>query len=191
MPKKGKLFIISGPSGSGKSTLIRDVLERLDNFEISISATTRPKRENEKNGRQYFFMAEEEFMDMAAKDMFLEWARYHGHLYGTPKEFVNRKIMAGVNIILEIEVQGARQIMEKFKDHYSIFITTTSTAELKERLEKRGTDTEEAIRERVKISLEESGYMKYYDCIIVNSNYNETLLDLMELLNAHKGGENK
>ncbi len=189
MPKKGKLFIISGPSGSGKSTLVKDVLESLDSFEKSISATTRPKRENEEDGKQYFFMAEEEFEDMAKNGMFLEWARYHGHFYGTPKNFVTGKILDGVNVILEIEVQGARQIMEKFKDHYSIFITTASIEELKVRLEKRGTDTAEAIKERVKISLEESGYKKYYDCIIVNNNYNETLFDLIEVLNAHKGGE--
>ena len=189
MSKKGKLFVISGPSGTGKSTLIKDVLERLDNFEKSISGTTRPKRENEKDGRQYFFMTEEVFEDMVKKDMFLEWARYNGHLYGTPKKFVNSKILDGVNIILEIEVQGARQIMEKFKDNYSIFITTSSIAELKERLEKRGTDSAEDIKERVKISLEESGYKKYYNCIIVNSNYNETLLNLMEVLDVHRGGE--
>lgn len=188
MPKKGKLFIISGPSGSGKSTLIKDALERLDNFEKSISATTRPKRENEKDGKQYFFMPEEEFKEMAGKEMFMEWAVYHGYYYGTPEKFVKGKISSGVNIILEIEVQGARQIMAKFKDHYSIFITTTSTGVLKERLEKRGTDTVEDIGERVKISLEESGYKKYYDCIIVNSNYNETLLNLMEVLKAQRGG---
>ncbi len=189
MPKKGKLFIISGPSGSGKSTLIEDSLELLDNFEKSISATTRPKRENEENSKQYLFISEENFKEMAKKDMFMEWAEYHGYLYGTPKKFVNRKILSGVNIILEIEVQGARQIMKKFKDHYSIFITTTSTGVLKERLEKRGTDTIEDIGERVKISLEESGYKKYYDCIIVNSNYNEALLNLMEVLKTHGGGE--
>ncbi|MBC7334168.1 MAG: guanylate kinase [Actinobacteria bacterium] len=185
--KKGKLFVISGPSGVGKTSLIEDVLERLDGFVKSISVTTRPRRENEINGVQYRFVTEKEFMELVDKDLLLEWAWYAGYLYGTPKDFVLNELSSGRNVILEIEVKGAMQIKSKIKDAYLIFITVPSLKSLEERLKKRGTNNLNEIRKRIEIAKEELKYEKYYDCIIINNNYNEALYNLEYVLNL-KGG---
>lgn len=186
---KARLFVLSGPSGSGKSSLISDVLKHLNDFEISISATTRPMRKREVQGKQYHFMAEEEFEDLIKKESFLEWARYSGYYYGTPKRSVCDKLAAGINIILEIEVKGAMQIKEKIDDAFYIFILTTAIGELKKRLMKRGADSPEEIEKRLAIAREELEYKKHYDCIIVNNNYNEALQNLKNVLESAAGKE--
>lgn len=187
MSAKARLFVISGPSGSGKSSLISDALKCLEDFEKSVSVTTRPRREVEQQGKQYHFIAEEEFREMTDKGHFLEWAVYAGYYYGTPEKFVREKLEQGVNVILEIEVQGAMQIKEKMKDACLIFILTTSIDELKQRLLKRGTDSPEEIEKRLVIALEELEYKKHYDCIIVNNNYNEALQNLKSVLLRESG----
>ncbi len=188
-PKKGKIFIISGPSGAGKSTLIEDALKYLPNFERSVSVTTRPKRKNEEQNKKYCFLNEDEFKKMIKSDELLEYADYCGFFYGTPKKNVESILKKGKNLILEIEVKGAVQIKEKIKNSYMIFITTTSFTELENRLKKRNTEQTEDIKNRMKTAAIELEYQKYYDCIIVNNNYNEALLNLIYILKTQ--GENK
>ena len=188
MTTKASLFVISGPSGSGKSSLIADVLKDLDNFEKSISATTRSIRRGEKDGVQYHFISKEDFEKQVGECSFLEWAEYSGYYYGTPKKFVDDKLAAGVNVILEIEVQGAMQVMESRTSAYYIFIVATTTGELRERLLKRGTDSPAEIEKRMVIAEEELKYKKHYDCIIVNNNYNEALQNLKDVLLGTVGG---
>ncbi|MCK5566580.1 MAG: guanylate kinase [Actinomycetia bacterium] len=187
MTKKASLFVISGPSGSGKSSLISDILKDLDNFEKSISATTRPVRCGEKDGDQYHFISKDKFEEEIGEDSFLEWAEYSGYYYGTPKKFVESKLAAGINVILEIEVQGAMQVMDSKCSAYYIFIVANTIEELKKRLLKRGTDSLEEIEKRMVIAVEELKYKKHYDCIIVNNNYNEALQNLKEILNGRIG----
>ena len=191
MSTKARLFVISGPSGSGKSSLISDVLKCLDDFEKSISTTTRPRRELEKQGKQYNFAGQDEFKSMIRKGYFLEWAEYAGYYYGTPEKSVMEKLKKGINMILEIEVQGALQIKDKVKDAYFIFILTTSIDELRQRLVKRGTDSPEEIEKRLEIAEGELELKKHYDCIIVNNNYNEALQNLIYVLNIQSGKERK
>jgi len=184
MAGRGKLFIISGPSGSGKSGLVDDVIKGSDNFTRSISVTTRPKRESETSGKHYHFVSKKEFNKLIEKDMLLEWAPYAGYLYGTPKKFVIENLNKGKNVILVIEVQGAMQVVKKVKEAYLIFITASSFNELEKRVKKRGSESPEEIKKRMEIARNEMKYIKYYDCIIVNNNYNEALLNLKKVLNA-------
>jgi guanylate kinase len=188
MTARGKLFIISGPSGSGKTSLIDDVLSKSIDFIRSVSVTTRPIRKGETGGSHYHFISRDEFNELIEKDMLLEWAPYAGYLYGTPKKFVEEKLNQGKNVILVIEVKGAMQVAKKAKDAYLIFITTSSYEELEERIKKRGTDSPEEMEKRLKTAKEELDYMKYYDCIIVNNNYNEALLNLKKVLNTKRKG---
>lgn len=182
MTTKARLFVISGPSGSGKSSLISDVLKDFTNFEKSISATTRFMRKGERDGVQYHFISKEDFKKQTEDGMFLEWAEYSGYYYGTPKKFVDDKLAAGINVILEIEVQGAMQVMESRVCAYYIFIVADTIDELRRRLLKRGTDSPDEIEKRMVIAEEELKYKKHYDCIIVNNNYNEALQNLKDVL---------
>lgn len=165
---KGKLFVVSGSSGSGKGTVLAALFAMSDKFCYSVSATTRPPREGEKNGVNYFFVSREAFHEMIEKGEMLEYAEFCGNLYGTPKKFVIEQLAKGMNVILEIEVCGAMQIKEKIPEAVLIFITPPSFAELKKRLHDRGTETEEVVEERLKIALNEIKYAKEYDYIIVN-----------------------
>lgn len=187
MAVRGKLFIVSGPSGSGKSCLVSDIVNESDEFVRSISVTTRPKREDEASGSHYHFISNDEFEKLVEKDMLLEWAPYAGYLYGTLKSFVSENLSKGKNVILVIEVKGAMQVIEKVKDTYLIFITTSSFKELEERIKKRGTEGPEEMKRRLEIARSELDYIKHYGCIIVNNNYNDALLNLKKVLNSQKG----
>ncbi|BDU51284.1 guanylate kinase [Haliovirga abyssi] len=178
----GKLFVVSGPSGAGKSTLTKDVVKKLDNLELSISATTRKPRKGEKDNIDYHFLDEKTFKQKIEEDGFLEYALVHGNFYGTLKDEVLKKIKAGKNLLLEIDVQGGIQIKEKFDDAVLIFIKAPSETELKERLKKRDTDTEEVINLRLKNSLEELKYEKDYKYVIVNDNFEKALKKLGDLI---------
>jgi guanylate kinase len=188
MASRGKLFIISGPSGSGKSSLVNDILKKSNNFVRSVSVTTRPRREDEVYGSHYHFIAKEEFDKLVNKGMLLEWAAYAGYMYGTPKKFVSDNLKKGKNVILVIDVNGAMQVLNKIKDVYLIFITTSSFNELKNRIIKRGAENDEEIEKRLGIAESEIKYEKYYDCIIVNNNYNEALNNLKKVLNMKVEG---
>jgi len=184
--KKGKLIIVSGPSGVGKSSLTDDALKDLDGFERSVSVTTRPRRKNETDGYKYNFISKEDFENLAKDDKLLECAEYCDFQYGTPLDFVEKKLNQGKNVILEIEVQGAMQVKKKIKDAYLIFIVTSNISDLKKRLKKRDTESADNIEKRLKAAAEELKYQRYYDCIIVNNDYNEALLNLKQVLLLQK-----
>jgi len=184
--KKGILIIISGPSGVGKSSLADDALEGLEGFERSVSVTTRPMRKNETEGNKYNFISKEDFDKLIKEDKLLECTEYCDFQYGTPGDFVEKKLNQGKNVILEIEVNGAMQVKKKVKDAYLIFIVTSNISDLKKRLKNRNTESERDIEKRLKTAEEELKYQCYYDCIIVNNDYNEALLNLKQVLLLQK-----
>lgn len=166
--QKGILTVLSGFSGAGKGTVLRRLLEKYDNYALSISATTRGPREGEENGREYFFKTREEFEKMIAKDELIEYAMYVNNYYGTPKAYVQEQLAEGKDVILEIEVQGALKVKEKFPDTPLIFITPPTASELKRRLTDRGTESPEVVEERMETAAKEARFMESYDYIILN-----------------------
>ena len=163
MQKKGILTIISGFSGSGKGTIVGKLMERYDNYALSISATTRTPRPGEVDGREYFFLSKEEFEKMIAKDELIEYAKYVENYYGTPKAYVEQTLAEGKDVILEIEMQGALQVMKKFPQTLLLFVTPPNATILRERLVGRGTETMEVIESRMRQAVAESEKMKDYD----------------------------
>ena len=160
MNKKGILIVVSGFSGSGKGTLMKELLSRYpDTYALSISATTRSPREGEAHGREYFFISKDEFEKMIAKGELIEYARYVENYYGTPREYVERKLEEGKDVILEIEIQGALKVKKSFPDTLLLFVTPPSAAELKERLVGRGTETMDVIKSRLDRACEEAECM--------------------------------
>jgi guanylate kinase len=185
---EGTLFVISGPSGAGKSSLVRKALTKCDNLVKSMSATTRPPRRGEENGKNYLFVNKAEFEKMIENGELLEWVDYCGYYYGTPIKFVNDNIEKGINVILEIEVIGAMNIKKMVPDAYLIFITVFNLIQLEHRLHKRATEPEEVISARINKARDEMKYEKYYDCIIINNNYNEALKNLIHVLTSKGEG---
>ena len=166
---KGILLVLSGFSGSGKGTVMKEIMKKYsDRYALSISATTRSPRQGETDGVEYFFKTREEFEEMIAKDELIEYAQYVNHYYGTPRAYVEEQLEAGKNVILEIEIQGALKIKEKFPDAVLIFITTKDADTLKNRLTGRGTETEDIIRQRLRRASEEAMGVEKYDYIVVN-----------------------
>ena len=168
MNKEGILIVVSGFSGAGKGTIMKALLERYDNYALSISATTRNPRPGEEEGKAYFFKTTEEFEKMIAQDDLIEYAMYVGNYYGTPKAYVEEQLRAGKDVILEIEIQGALKVKEKFPNTLLLFVTPPSAEELRKRLEGRGTETQEVIDGRMKRAIEEAEYMDQYDYLVVN-----------------------
>ena len=172
---KGTLFILSSPSGGGKTTICQAILRQVPSIKRSISYTTRPARSDELDGSDYHYISEEEFDKMVAEGKFAEWAVVHKNRYGTPAEFLDRNLKEGYDIILTIDVQGARNLKAKYADVVTIFILPPSFAELKERLVGRGTEGEALIGERLKRAKEEVGEALSYDYIIVNEHIDQTI----------------
>lgn len=170
MSNKGILVVLSGFSGSGKGTLVKRLLEEYDNYALSISMTTRMPRPGEEHGKSYFFVTKEEFQSTIERNGLLEYAQYCDNFYGTPKAYVEEQLANGKDVILEIEVQGALQIKEKFPETLLLFVTPPSAQVLKDRLAGRGTETEEVINKRMRRAAEESESMSLYDNIIVNDD---------------------
>ncbi|MGN0354770.1 MAG: guanylate kinase [Muricoprocola sp.] len=168
MKRKGVLFVISGFAGAGKGTLVRMLVEKYDNYAVSVSATTRKPREGEIEGVHYFYKTEEEFLEMIEKDMLYEYAKYVDHYYGTPKEYVQKQLEAGKDVILEIEIQGALKIKEQFPDTLLLFVTPPDADTLEARLRGRGTEPDDIVRKRLSRAVEESEAISQYDYIIVN-----------------------
>lgn len=171
---KGLLIVISGPSGAGKSTVTQELLKRNPEYFLSVSATTRKIREGEADGVHYHFMTEENFLEKVKADGFLENACFCGNYYGTPKDKVLEKLNNGVNVVLEIEVQGAMQVKEKYPEGVFIFILPPSLGELRKRLEGRKTDDPEIIEKRLQVSRYEIGFAENYDYLVINENINNT-----------------
>jgi guanylate kinase len=169
MSERGLLIVLSGPSGVGKGTVRKAIFERDDNeFEYSVSMTTRPMRKGEVDGVDYYFRTKEEFEAMIEAGEMLEYAEYVGNYYGTPLTYVNKTLDEGKDVFLEIEVQGAQQVKEKVPDGVFIFLTPPDLAELKARIVGRGTDSPEVIEERMRVARQEIEMMALYDYAVVN-----------------------
>lgn len=167
MSSVGRLIVVSGPSGSGKGTILGEILKSPD-YVYSVSATTRPPRQGEIDGRHYFFMQKAEFEERILQNGFIEYAEYNGNYYGTPVDFVNANLKNGKNVILEIEVQGAMQIKKTIPDALFIFMTPESRTELEKRLRLRGSEDEQTIKRRLAIADRELSSSLLYDYVIFN-----------------------
>lgn len=186
MKEKGRLFVISGPSGAGKSTVVFKAIEGRDDVCFSTSVTTRKPRPNEVDGREYFFVDLDRFKEMVENDELLEHATYVANSYGTPRKFVEDKLGSGLDVLLDIEVQGARQINEKKPDAVKIFIIPPSLAELRRRLVGRGTDTERAIEARLIRARQEYAEADFYDYIIINDDPDRAAKELAAIMLAER-----
>lgn len=186
MKEKGRLFVISGPSGAGKSTVVFKAIEGRDDVCFSTSVTTRKPRPNEVDGREYFFVDLDRFKEMVENDELLEHATYVANSYGTPRKFVEDKLDSGLDVLLDIEVQGARQINEKKPDAVKIFIIPPSLAELRRRLVGRGTDTERAIEARLIRARQEYAEADFYDYIIINDDSDCAAKELAAIMLAER-----
>ena len=184
MKEQGVLAVVSGFSGAGKGTVMKALLEKYDNYALSISATTRNPRPGEENGREYFFMTNEQFEELIEKDQLIEYARYVNHYYGTPRSYVETKRAQGKDVILEIEIQGALKVKEKFPEAVLIFVVPPTAADLKTRLTGRGTETPEVIEQRLKRAMEESEGMEAYDYILVNDTVGACVEELHGLIRS-------
>ena len=180
---KGKLIVISGFSGSGKGTIVKKLLSSNNNYCISISATTRKIRNGEIDGKSYFFVSIEKFNDMIKNNQLLEYAKYVDNYYGTPKEYVYDNLEKGKNVILEIEILGALQVKNKYKDAILIFIIPPSIKELYNRLKKRNTEDEIQIKNRIDRALIEINEIDKYDYILLNENVNEVINEINSITN--------
>jgi len=181
---KGSLVVVSGFSGAGKGTLMKNLLAKYNNYALSVSCTTRKPREGELDGREYFFKTKEEFEEMISKDELVEYARYVDNYYGTPKEFVRSQLDAGKDVLLEIEIQGALKIKEKFPEAVLVFITPPSGEELKSRLIGRGTESLEVIEKRLLRAVQESEGVEAYDYILINDDIDTCTEKLHNLIRA-------
>ena len=184
MSEKGKLIVISGPSGAGKSTVVFKAMEGRDDLCFSTSVTTRKPRPNEVDGREYFFVDLDRFAEMIANDELLEHAVYVANSYGTPRKYVEDKLNSGMNVLLDIEVQGARQVAEKMPEAVKIFIIPPSLNELERRLVGRGTDTARAIEARLIRARQEYQEADFYDYIIVNDDADRAAEELKAIILA-------
>jgi len=176
--RRGILFIISAPSGTGKTTLCKQLATNLPGLWHSISYSTRKPRPGEEHGREYYFIGEQTFQEMIARNEFVEWAHVYGHLYGTPWKSLTEKIDQGIDVLLEIDVQGAMQVKKRFEDSVSIFILPPSMTELRARLQTRASDTAEEIQRRLNKVKEEVWSYREYAYIVRNEDLSRSLRDL-------------
>lgn len=182
--KRGILIVVSGFSGAGKGTLMKRLLDTYDNYALSVSATTRSPRPGEVDGREYFFKNVDEFEKMIAQDELIEYAKYVNNYYGTPKEYVMRQLDDGKDVILEIEIQGALKVKEKYPDTLLLFVTPPSAKELKERLVGRGTETMDVIESRMKRAAEESEGVEAYDYLIINDDLETCVKEMHQVIQS-------
>ncbi len=177
---RGRLIVVSGPSGAGKSTLIREALEAVPGLGYSVSATTRAARPGEVHGEHYLFLSREEFERWIEEGKFLEWAEYSGNLYGTPEEKVEELLEAGRSVILEIELQGARQVRHKRPDAVMVFVRAPSLEETRRRLSGRATETAEALETRLATAVGEVAARDEFDYEVVNGDREQARKDMIE-----------
>lgn len=183
---KGRLLIVSGPSGSGKDTILQKVFERMPEIKFSISSITRPRREGEVEGGKYNFVTREYFEEMIKNDQLLEYNIYVGNYYGTPKAPVEEVINGGGEIIIEVDVNGQRNIKNKVDSALSIFIMPPSFEVLKARLSGRGTDSEEIVNQRMQAALSEIACAKNYDYIVINDDLEEAVNDFINIIKTDR-----
>ena len=184
MNRKGILVVVSGFSGVGKGTLMRSLTERYGYYAWSISATTRAPREGEEDGREYFFKTKEEFEQLIEEDRLIEYACYCGNYYGTPRDYVEDQMEQGRDVILEIELQGALKIKEKYPEALLVFVMPPDAQTLASRLRGRGTETEEVIRARLARAVEESAGVEKYDYMIINDDLEESVEEVHRLIDS-------
>lgn len=181
--KKGLLIVVSGFSGTGKGTVVNELIDNYQYF-LSVSATTRAPRGYEKHGKEYFFLSKEEFNNMIEHNGLIEWAEYCNNYYGTPKTYVEEKISQGENVILEIEMKGAKLIKKQYPKAVLIFIAPPSIIELQNRLLGRGTEDEDTIKLRLHWALEEAEVISDYDYIVINDNLENCVQDIHSIITA-------
>jgi guanylate kinase len=179
---KGILVVVSGFSGAGKGTVMKRLMEKYDDYALSVSATTRKPRPGEEDGREYFFRTRDEFEKLIEEDALLEYARYVENYYGTPRSYVEEQLQAGRNVILEIEIQGAMKIKEKIPEALLVFVTPPTVEELERRLTGRGTETAQVIADRLARASEEAEGMGQYDYILVNDTVEECVDHLHQII---------
>lgn len=184
MKRKGILIVVSGFSGAGKGTLMKQLVHSYDNYALSVSMTTRKPRPGEEEGREYFFVTSQEFERQIEEGGLIEHASYCGNYYGTPREYVRRQLEKGKDVILEIEIQGALKIKEKFPTALLLFVMPPNAAELKKRLEGRGTETPEVIEKRLERASEEAEGIENYDYIVINDRLEECVEEIHCLVDA-------
>ena len=182
MNQQGILVVVSGFSGAGKGTLMKELLKRYDNYALSVSATTRQPREGEKDGEDYFFVNREYFQQMIEEGRLVEYAQYVNHYYGTPRDYVEKKMAEGKDVILEIEIQGALKVKKRFPDALLIFVTPPSAGELRRRLVGRATETIEVINARPRRAAEEASGMEAYDYLLINDEIDACVEQMHQLI---------
>lgn len=182
----GNLYIVAAPSGGGKTSLVRNLVSTLDQIEVSISHTTRSMRPGEKNGADYFFVNEDEFISMVNDNAFIEHARVFNHLYGTSEAQIKKRLDNGIDVVLDIDWQGAEQIRHSFPKAISIFIIPPSLDELKQRLMNRRQDNDEVISERMKKAQDEMSHYPEFDYLIVNDNFEHAASELEAIVVANR-----
>ncbi|MGA8393008.1 MAG: guanylate kinase [Burkholderiaceae bacterium] len=186
MDYPGNLFVVAAPSGAGKSSLVKALMELDSGVQPSVSHTTRAPRGQEKHGREYFFVSEQEFDAMVLGEAFLEWAHVHGHRYGTSRKAIEERIAMGADVILEIDFQGALQIKKIFTNAVLIFVLPPSWEELRSRLERRGEDTADVIDLRLRNAALELVQAREFDFVIINELFERALFDLKAIVHAQR-----
>lgn len=184
--KQGLLIVISAPSGAGKGTIINKMLEKNNNLWLSVSATSRPMRTNDIEGKTYYFYTKEEFENKIKENYFLEYASYADNYYGTPKKYIQEHLNNGEDVILEIEIQGAMQVKKLIPEALFVFIMPPSLKELKKRLVSRGTDTKEKILERFKIAYQEMNEVTKYNYVVVNDEIEIAADKILSIIKSEK-----
>jgi len=182
----GTPYIVAAPSGGGKTSLVKNLIDDLDNIEVSISHTTRPQRRGETDGADYFFIDKTQFSQMILQNEFVEHAKVFDHYYGTSVRQIKDRLQKGIDIVLDIDWQGAQQIRKLFPETISIFIIPPSLDTLQERLEQRRRDNAQIIKKRMRQAQEEMSHYKEFDYLIVNDNFNEALIQLKSIVIANR-----
>lgn len=182
--KKGRIFVISAPSGAGKSTLCSKITARFTDLAYSVSHTTREPRAGEKDGIDYFFISVEEFKDRIKNNLWAEWAEVHGNFYGTSLKFIQDKTAQGSHLLLDIDVQGAKQFKRSFPEAVTIFIMPPSIKALEQRLKKRATDSDEVIAKRIANAKGEIAQSSFYDHIVVNDDLDRASKELVNIVDS-------
>ena len=181
---RGQLVVVSAPSGAGKTTIIEQVRDRMGPIGYSVSHTTRKPRQGEKDGVHYHFVSVEAFESMIKEGAFVEWAKVYGHYYGTSRKALEEGIQKGVDILLDLDPVGAKNIKKQFPEAILIFIVPPSLAILEERLRNRGTDSQEVVAQRLERAREEVSEAAYYDYIVVNDDLEDAVADVMAIIRA-------
>lgn len=187
------MIVVSGFSGAGKGTLMKRLVEKYDGYALSVSATTRAPRPGEQDGREYFFLSREQFEQKIADHALIEYADYCGNYYGTPRDYVERELAKGYDVILEIEIQGALNIRKQYPDALLLFVSTPSAKELRRRLSGRGTETKEVIDKRLRRAVKEAEGIEEYDYIVINDDLETCVSQMHDIIEAahHTPGRNE